>query len=217
MTVTPLRYEVVEGVAIRTLDRPQAGNTINLELSHALEAAALRCNEDAAVRCVLLKGTGRLFCAGGDIGSFSTDPTKAASVLADLASAFHIAISSLARMRKPLVTLIQGPAAGAGFSLAMIGDIVLAAHSAHFTAAYGAIGLTPDGGMTWLLPRLVGMRKAQDIILRNRRITAVEAESLGLVTCVVHDADLEGEGQQVARELVRSPTGALSATRALLL
>ena len=119
-------------------------------------------------------------------------------------------------MPKPLLVLVNGPAAGAGLSLAISGDVVLAARSAHFAAAYGAIGLTPDGGMSWTLPRLVGLRKAQEIILTNRRISAAEAEQIGMVTRLVDDEQLIEEGRQTAARLAAAPVAAFGAARALL-
>jgi len=115
-----------------------------------------------------------------------------------------------------LLVLVNGPAAGAGLSLAISGDVVLATRSAHFTAAYGAIGLTPDGGMSWVLPRLVGLRKAQEIILTNRRIKGDEAEAIGLVTRLVEDEQLMAEGRAMAAALAGSAVAAVGAARALL-
>jgi 2-(1,2-epoxy-1,2-dihydrophenyl)acetyl-CoA isomerase len=203
-------------VARITFNRPQSGNAITAGMARALLEAATRCDADTAIRCVVLTGAGRLFCAGGDISAFGSDVSRMASSLEDLASTLHQAVVHLAKMRKPLLVLVNGPAAGAGLSLAILGDVVLAARSAHFTAAYGALGLTPDGGMTWLLPRLVGMRKAQEIILTNRRVTASDAEAMGLITQVVDDASLHDEGIAVAQRLGRSATAAFGATRALL-
>ncbi len=119
-------------------------------------------------------------------------------------------------MEKPLVVAVNGPAAGAGLSLAIAGDVVIAARSAHFSAAYGAVGLTPDGGMSWLLPRVVGLRRAQEIILTNRRIGADEAAAIGLVTRVVDDAALAGEALAAAHALAAGPVAALAGARALL-
>src|SRR3546814_10418141 len=102
-------------------------------------------------------------------------------------SDLHVAVARLARMNKPLLCVVNGPAAGMGLSLAILGDVVLAAKSAHFTTAYGAIGLTPDGGMTWLLPRLIGLRRAQEMIVLNKRVSAEEGEAIGLVTRMVDD------------------------------
>lgn len=217
MSDDPLLLTVDDAVATIALNRPSAGNTIDLPLARALLQAAIRCDHDAAIRCVVITGRGRLFCGGGDIGSFAGAGDGVAGFLSELAGTLHMAMSRLMRMPKPLLVLVNGPAAGAGLSLAVAGDVVLAARSAHFTAAYGGVGLTPDGGMSWLLPRLVGMRKAQEMILTNRRVAAEEAEAIGLVTRVVDDADLETEGQKVAAGLVTSATGALGAARSLLL
>jgi 2-(1,2-epoxy-1,2-dihydrophenyl)acetyl-CoA isomerase len=115
-----------------------------------------------------------------------------------------------------MICLVNGPAAGAGLSMAISGDVVLAHPSAHFTAAYLGIGLTPDGGMTWLLPRLVGMRLAQDIILTNRRVDVTEAAAIGLVTRVVGDAALESEGFALAARLESGAVASMGAVRMLL-
>ena len=216
MTGDGLTLTVEEGIARITLDRPEAGNAITLPLARALLAAAIRCENDPAIRCIMMTGNGRLFCAGGDVQLLAGAGRKRPEVLSELIAAVHAAVQRLARGSKPLVTLVNGPAAGAGFSLAILGDVVIGARSAHFTAAYGAIGLTPDGGLSWLLPRLVGLRKAQDIILTNRRIKADEAQAIGLVTRIADDEALAEEGLTVARAIAAGPVAALSASRALL-
>lgn len=207
---------VGDGIARITLDRPEAGNAITLPMARALLAAAIRCESDPAIRCILITGSGRLFCAGGDVQLIAGAGERRGEVLSELIATFHAAVQRLARASKPLVTLVNGPAAGAGFSLALLGDVVIGARSAHFTAAYGAIGLTPDGGLSWLLPRLVGLRKAQDIILGNRRIKAEEAEAIGIVTRIVEDEALADEGLRVAKAFADGPVEALCAARALL-
>jgi len=212
-----LLFEQNGAVATLTLNRPEVGNSIHLDLASALLDAAIRCDSDASIRCVVLTGAGRMFCAGGDVALLGAAGERSPALLSELAGTFHMAVSRLARMRKPLLVLVNGPAAGAGLSLALSGDIVLAARSAHFTAAYTAIGLTPDGGLTWLLPRLVGLRKAQEMILTNRRVAAEEAEALRMVTRTVDDAALAEEGKATADTLSHSAVSALGATRALLL
>jgi len=207
---------VRDGVARILLTRPEVGNAIDLPLARALLSAAIACETDAAIRCVVLSGRGRLFCAGGDVGTMKHAGDSLSSMLSELIAVLHAAVSRLASMPKPLLVLVNGPAAGAGFSLAMLGDVVLSSRSAHYTAAYGAIGLTADGGLSWLLPRLVGLRKAQEIILTNRRITSQEAEAIGLVTRTVDDDALTGEGDAMAAKLANAPVGAVGAARALL-
>jgi 2-(1,2-epoxy-1,2-dihydrophenyl)acetyl-CoA isomerase len=212
----PLLIERDGGILRLTLNRPEAGNAIDLPLARALFEAAVDADHDPSVRCVVLTGAGRMFCAGGDIGGFAAAGDKTPAFLAELAGVVHMAVAKLARMSKPLLVLVNGPAAGAGLSLAILGDITLAAKSSHFTAAYTAIGLTPDGGMTWLLPRLAGLRIAQEMILTNRRVGAEEAAGLGLVTRTVDDAALAEEGAKVAASLAASATAALGVARNLL-
>ena len=215
-TESPVSVSRADGVARLTMHRPEQGNAIDLALAEALVTAAADVAADPAVRCVVLAGAGRMFCVGGDIGSFAAAGDEAGPFLRHLADRLHVAVAGLATMRKPLVVLVQGAAAGAGMSLAALGDIVLAARSASFTPAYGAIGLTPDGGMSWVLPRVVGMRRAQQLLLTNRRLSADEAAACGLVTRAVDDADLEAEGMALATKLASAPVAALGATRALL-
>ena len=171
--------EIGDGIATITLDRPAAGNTVNMDLSYTLLKAAIRCDADDSVRCVVLTGRGKLFCGGGDITSFPEAGPDATAYLSELAGVFHMAVSRLMRMRKPLLTLVNGPAAGAGLGLAICGDIVIAARSASFVAAHGTVGLSPDGGLSWLLPRMIGMRRAQEMIVTNRKVDAREAEEIG--------------------------------------
>lgn len=178
--------------------------------------AAIACDEDDSVRCVVLTGAGRLFCAGGDVMAFAAGGDKVQVMLKEITAYLHAAIARLARMPKPLVTMINGPAAGAGLSLAALGDIALAGRSAHFTPAYPALGLSPDGGATWLLPRLVGLRRAQEMALLNQRVTAEGAAAMGLITRVIDDEALAGETDTVAQKLAGSATLALGRARQLL-
>ncbi|WP_313805470.1 enoyl-CoA hydratase-related protein [Sphingobium sp.] len=216
MNDAPVLFSVMDGVARITLNRPEAGNAVDLPMARALVEAAIRCQTDEGIRCVVLTGAGRLFCAGGDIGLFQSAGDHVDALLSDLAGTLHMALTRFAHMAKPLLVLVNGPAAGAGLSLAVGGDVVLCARSAHFTAAYGTLGLTPDGGMSWLLPRLVGLRKAQEIILTNRRIKAEEAEAIGMVTRLVDDEALAEEGDRLAAQLAGAAVGTIGAARALL-
>ncbi|CAM3838165.1 1,2-epoxyphenylacetyl-CoA isomerase [Pseudomonas reidholzensis] len=214
---SPLLLDVQDGIATLTLNRPGQGNAIDLDLAKALLQAAIACDQDGAVRCVVLTGSGKLFSAGGDLEAFVAAGDGISGFLSELAGTLHLAISRLMRMDKPLVVLVNGAAAGAGMSLALIGDIVLAPRTASFTPAYGAIGLSPDGGLSWLLPRLVGLRRAQEITLLNQRVSATQAEHLGLITRVVDDGQLEAEGRTVAQTLAAMHRPALGRIRQLLL
>ncbi len=214
---TPVLIERRGSVALVTLNRPDAGNAIDVPLARALMEAAIECDEDDGVRCVLLTGSGRLFCAGGDLAAFEQAGARAPALIKEITAYLHLAIARLAHMGKPLVTAVNGPAAGAGLSLAILGDLALAAPAAHFTVAYTAVGLTPDGGATWMLPRLVGLRRAQELVLTNRRVPAAEAAAIGLVTRVAEEGRLMDEALATAATLAAGATGALGEARQLLL
>jgi 2-(1,2-epoxy-1,2-dihydrophenyl)acetyl-CoA isomerase len=214
---SPLLFTRENGVARLTLNRPHAGNSIDVSLARALMEAAIACDEDDSIRCVVMTGAGRMFCAGGDIGAFAASGDKIPALLKELTAYVHSAVSRFSRMGKPMVTAVNGAAAGAGFNLSLLGDIVLAARPAYFTVAYTAIGLTPDGGASWLLPRLVGLRRAQEWALTNKRVSAAEALEAGLITRVVEDTALLEEADKLAGELAASAVRALGRTRNLLL
>lgn len=211
-----VQFQIADGVATLTLNRPDVGNAIDLPLARALLAAAIRCDTDNAVRCIVLTGSGRMFCAGGDVTLLGGAGDNLPAVLTELVGTLHLAITRLAQCAKPLLTLVNGAAAGGGLGLALLGDVVLAGRSAHFSAAYSAIGLTADAGLSWHLPRLVGLRRAQEMMLTNRRIGADEAAVMGLVTRAVEDEALADEGKAIARRLVAGPVAALGMIRSLL-
>lgn len=211
--ITVERHGAIERI---TLDRPDVGNSLDIPMCRALLEAAIAADEDDTVRCVVLTGSGKLFCAGGDVAGFSAAGDRLPAYLKEITAYVHAAIVRLVRMRKPVVVAVNGAAAGAGVGLAILGDIVLASPRAVFALAYTGIGLSPDGGTTWLLPRLVGLRRAQELCLTNKRVGAEDAVSLGLVTRVV-EGDLLTEAGAVADALAAGATHALGATRRLLL
>lgn len=215
MSEQGLEFTVHNGIAELILNRPERGNGLDLDMAKGLLQLAIRCDQDKAIRCVVLSGGGRMFCVGGDIGGFAAAGAQAGSYLSELAGTMNLALSRLLRMNKPLLTLVNGPAAGAGLSLALSGDVVLASPAASFTSAYTAIGMAPDCGLSWILPRVAGLRVAQEMILTNRTVKAEEAASLGLVTRLVDD--LERAGQDMALSLARGACGAIGASRRLLL
>ncbi len=217
MTDRPLLIDRKGGAVTLTLNRPEAGNAIDLDLAHALMEAAILCDEDDAIKCVVLTGAGKIFCAGGDVTSFAAALDQVPALLKKMTGYLHMAISRFSRMGKPFVTAINGPAAGAGFSLAILGDFALASRGAHFTLAYNALGLSPDGGATWLLPRLIGLRRTQELILTNKRVPADEAVTLGLVTRAVDDTLFNGEVASLTGQLASAATYSLGRARNLLL
>jgi 2-(1,2-epoxy-1,2-dihydrophenyl)acetyl-CoA isomerase len=214
---TCLNFEVRDHVAHITLNRPEAANALNLALARELEEVSLRCNEGADVRAVLLTGNGKLFCAGGDLKSFAAvNPDELAAHLKHVTLYLHTAMSRFARMRAPLVIAVNGSAGGAGLSLICAGDVVIAGESSRFTMSYTRIGLTPDGSSTYYLPRIVGLRRAMELALTNRAITAKEAEAMGIITRVVPDSDVMAEAGKLATELAAGATTALGGVKRLL-
>ncbi|MCW3834462.1 enoyl-CoA hydratase/isomerase family protein [Sphingomonas canadensis] len=213
----PVLFDRRGAVGYITLNRPDAGNAIDVALARGLLDAVIAAEADPAVRCVVLRGGGRMFCAGGDVKSLHAAGDAIPGLLREILAALHPAIARLATMAKPVVTAIHGPAAGAGVGLAAVGDIALAEPGAHFTMAYSRIGLTPDGGTTWLLPRLIGLRRAQELAIANRRVSASEAADIGLITRVTESGMLASEVEAVAEGLARAAIGALGMTKRLLL
>lgn len=213
---TTLEFAIDSGIARITLNRPDAANSLNMDMAKDLLQTSLECQSDSSVRAVLLSGTGRMFCAGGDLKSFVDNAARLQAFIKELTTHLHSAISNFARMRAPLIIAVNGTAAGAGFSLASCGDLVLAAKSAKFTMAYTAAGLVPDGSASWYLPRVIGLRRTQELMITNRRLTAEEACDWGIVTRVVADEELAAEAQKLARQIADGPTGAYGAVKRLL-
>jgi 2-(1,2-epoxy-1,2-dihydrophenyl)acetyl-CoA isomerase len=212
-----LKFEIADNVAHITLNRPEAANALNLELARDLEEVSLACDENPAVRAVLIDAAGKLFCGGGDLKSFAAQgEAELPGHLKRVTFYLHKALHRFARMRAPVVIAVNGNAGGAGMSLALSGDLVLAAESARFTLAYSRVGLTPDGSSTYYLPRIVGVRRALELALTNRTLSAREAEAMGIVTRVVPDAELNGEAQKLARELAQGATNAYGGIKRLM-
>ena len=186
-------------------------------MARELRAAAEICDREAALKAVILGASGRFFCAGGDLREMMSHGDEVGEAVRGLADDLHAAVSLFARMQAALVVGVNGVAAGAGFSLALIGDVVLAAESASFTMAYTRAGLCPDGSSSYFLPRLVGLRRAQELMLSNRSLGADEARELGIVTRVVGDTELVQQSRQVATEIAQSARLSTAYVKKLLL
>jgi len=217
MSQDPVRFELDGPVARITLARPDAANAIDLSLARALHAAALRCDEERAVRAVLVTGEGRMFCAGGDLPSFARAGDGRPALIKEITTYLHAAIARFARMRAPVVAAVNGTAAGAGLALVAAADLAVASDAARFTLAYTRAGLVPDGSSTWFLPRLLGARRALELMLTNRVLSAQEALAWGLVNRVVAAERVLPEADALARELAGGATDAFGATKRLLL
>lgn len=211
-----LLFEVRDRVAHLTFNRPQSANSLNLEMARDLMHAAIRCDEDPEIHAVLLSGAGGTFSAGGDPKSFYAQGDALPSHIKEVTTYLHAAMSRLTRMNAPVVAAVHGAAAGAGLSMACACDLVIAAESARFTMAYTRIGFTPDGSSTYFLPRIVGLRRALELTLTNRMLSAQEAMALGIVTKVVPDTELKAEATALASGLAAGATRALGASKRLL-
>jgi 2-(1,2-epoxy-1,2-dihydrophenyl)acetyl-CoA isomerase len=216
MEYRTLGFELKDHVARITLNRPDSGNALDGEMGRELMHAAIRCSEERAVRVVLLGGAGRMFCVGGDLKSFAAQAERLSAHLKELAGMLHLAISRFVRMDAPFIVAVNGAAGGGGMSFVLAADLVFAAESAKFTMAYTRAGLSPDGGSTYFLPRIVGVRRALELALTNRVLSAREALEWGLVTRVVPDAALGAEAQAAATQLASGATRAFGAAKRLL-
>jgi 2-(1,2-epoxy-1,2-dihydrophenyl)acetyl-CoA isomerase len=208
------------GVATITLNRPEALNALNRELTLALRDAVFTAEQDAAVRCLVIRG-GEHFMAGGDLKWFhesvgGTAPAQVRVQFEGFIQEVHGIIISLRRMPKPVLASVRGAAAGFGLSLMMACDLAIAADNAYFTLAYTSIGVSPDGGSTFALPRILGQKKAMEAALLNERFDAATAERLGLVNRVVAAAALAAETAKLASRLAAGPTAVYGRTKALL-
>jgi 2-(1,2-epoxy-1,2-dihydrophenyl)acetyl-CoA isomerase len=216
MSYEQILFEVEGAVARVTLNRPKAANGLDMQMAQELMLIAIECDERTDIRAVLLTGAGKMFCAGGDLKSFSGYGDELPQRLKEITTYLHAASSRFSRMDAPLVVAVNGMAAGAGMSLAVAGDLVLAGESAKFTMAYTAAGLSPDGSSSYFLPRLIGMRRTQELMLTNRRLSAADALEWGLVNRVVADAELADQSMELARTLAQGPTRAYGTVKKLL-
>jgi 2-(1,2-epoxy-1,2-dihydrophenyl)acetyl-CoA isomerase len=213
-----LRFTRSGPVTTITLHRPDAANGMNDVMTRELADAAVRA-DTPDTKVVVLTGEGRFFCAGGDLKAMAASPLGPGTFVKGIADDLHRAVSTLARMDAVVITAVNGVAAGAGFSLAIAGDLVLAAERASFTMAYTRAGLSPDGSASYYLPRLVGVRRATELMMTNRTLTAAEALDWGLVNEVVagDGADVLARADELAAQLAAGAKHSNAAVKKLLL
>jgi 2-(1,2-epoxy-1,2-dihydrophenyl)acetyl-CoA isomerase len=203
--------------AILKLDHPEVMNAVSMDMLGGLSDAIDEIDDRRSdVRCLVITGAGRAFCAGANLqGRNNAEPGKRTNAGAALETAYHPFLRRLRNLHCPIVTSVNGAAAGAGMSFAMMGDMVLCARSAYFLQAFRRIGLVPDCGSTWLLPRLVGRARSIELSLMGEKLPAEKALEWGLVNRVYDDAVLMEETMKLAHELANGPTIALSLIRKL--
>ena len=204
------RYEVRDGLAIVTLDRPDKLNALTVEMREALGTAFETATRDPGVRAVLLQASGKAFCASGDVNKMGDFTPSSGRELLKLA---HRMVRNLANIEKPVVAAVRGAAAGIGWSMALACDAVIASDTARFTQVFRHVGVVPDGGAIYFLTQHLGLLRAKELVYSGRRIDAQEALSLGLVNRVVADDELDGVAMAHAQELAGGPTFALGVAK----
>ncbi|MFP6748942.1 MAG: enoyl-CoA hydratase-related protein [Alphaproteobacteria bacterium] len=207
-------FETEDGVATLTLNRPDALNALTFEMMYEVQEALARVEADHSIRALILTGAGRGFCSGQDLRN--RPPEDGGDKVRAVMDCYFRAMDGLRKLRVPLIVAVNGTAAGAGFSFALTGDIIMAARSAKFIQVFSRIGLIPDMGSTYLLPKVVGRTRALKIMLTNEPIMAETALEWGLISDCVADDDLMPMARDLAAKLAKGPTRALVATRAMV-
>jgi len=216
MNLSTINYEVRDGVGHVRFARPEAANAVNPAFSTDLRHVMLEIEFDDAVKAVSVTAEGKVFCAGGDLKEFHNAGDGLQQLAAGMLVDFHGAIYHMNRMPKPVIAGVRGSAGGAGLSLVSAFDLVVCGESAKFTMAYTRAGVTPDGTSTYFLARHIGLRRALDLTLTNRVLSASEAESWGLVNRVVPDDDVDAAVAEMATTMASGPSWALGHAKRIL-
>lgn len=219
MSFEHIRFEVDDGVATLTLNRPEARNALSLEMRREIDSVlpVLKAQAGESIRALILTGAGANFCAGGDVKAMHgrREDTSAFAGRDRLREA-HNRLTDLLNLEMPVIVAVDGAAAGAGFNLALVGDFVLASERAFFVQSFVRIGLVPDWNGFHLLPRLIGLSKARELMLTGRRVSAQEALSLGFVHSVHAPERLMPEARRMARRFLNAPTRAIGLSKMML-
>lgn len=209
-------YAVNEGVAVVTFNRPAVMNALDIDAIRAFRVASERAATDTAARVVVLRGAGPAFVAGGDVAMFRSNVSAMAALVPELAGELHRGILALRRAPKPVLAAVHGAVAGAGVSIMLACDLVLAAAGTQFSLAYSRIGASPDGGATWFLPRLAGYQRAMELMLLADAVDVDTMQRLGVVNRVIAADQLTAETEELARRLAAGPARAFAETKALV-
>lgn len=212
--MSSIQFEIQNGVAIIRLNRPEVFNSFNKEMALSLQTRLDECDADDAIRAIYIIGEGKAFCAGQDLQEV-TDPNgpELTSIVRDH---YNPIIDRIRNIEKPIVGAVNGVAAGAGANIALACDICVATESASFIQAFSKIGLIPDSGGTFTLPRLVGMQKAAALMMLGDKVGAAEAESLGMIYKYFSDDTFAEESLKIAQKLAKMPTKGIGLTKRAL-
>ncbi len=212
----PVVVDIEDGIATLSLNRPEVMNAMNEATMLALRSAAERLERDTAVRVIVLRGEGPAFCAGGDVAQFHGGIDALPDTVVQFGREMHFAFLALRRSPKPVLAVVHGVVAGAGFSLLCAADLAIAAADTRFTLAYANIGASPDGGSSHFLPRLTGYKRAMQLALLPEMFDAATALAYGLVNWTFPAADLAAEAQRLVRRLANGPTHAYAEAKQLM-
>ncbi len=213
---TTVLYAVNDGIATITFNRPTVMNALDADMLRGFCAAAGRAAADTTARVVILRGAGPAFIAGGDVAMFHNNRAAMATLVPELAGELHKGILALRRAPQPVIAAVHGAVAGAGMSIMLACDLVIAAGDTQFSLAYSRIGASPDGGATWFLPRVAGNQKAMEMILLADAMDAAALQRIGIVNRVVAAGQLDAETDQLARRLAQGPSRAYAEAKALV-
>jgi 2-(1,2-epoxy-1,2-dihydrophenyl)acetyl-CoA isomerase len=214
-TASTVNVEFRDQVAFLALARPDSANTMNLEFGKDFLSAAISAKCSRA-RAIVLCGEGKNFCFGGDLRGMIASGADVKGYLGELTKNLHEGMALLAAHEAPVIVAVNGTAAGAGLGLVLMADLAIGARSARFTAAYTGVGLTPDAGCTFLLPRTIGTRRAMEMLLTNRTLDAAEALEWGLINKVVEDDELAASAARLAERLAQGPRHAYGRVKRLM-
>ena len=207
-------FEKIDAIGKTTLNRPEKYNSFVREMALALQNILNDCANDDSIRCILITGSGKAFCAGQDLKE-ATDP-EGPEIEQIVREHYNPIIRKIREIEKPVIAAVNGIAAGAGANVALACDIVVAGQSANFIQAFSKIGLIPDSGGTYFLPRLIGLPKATALMMTGESISAEKAEKMGMIYAVYEDAEFESESLQLAKSISEMPTKGLGYTKRLL-
>lgn len=216
MSAAPVLTSVLEGIGTITMNRPESRNALSMDMRPALAAAIAQMRDDAQVHAVILTGAGGAFCSGGDIAAMQ-DATRTGLAFRKGMRELHQWFPDLVNLEKPVIAAVDGPAFGAGLSLALAADFVLATRRARFCAVFGRMGLVPDLGALHLLPRIVGRQRAKELVFTARTVGAEEAKQLGMVYDIVEDAAALNEAAlALARRFGQASTAAIGMAKTIM-
>ncbi len=216
MSEPTVKLELNGNVAVVTLNRPDNANVLNIAMGRELLAVANQCRANKQVRAVVLTGAGKHFCFGGDLRGMMSEGGAVDAYLLELTSHINQAIAIFVSMDAPVIAAVNGTVAGGGVGLMSMADLAICGEGSKVSLAYGGVALTPDCSASFFLPRIIGVRRATELILANRLLSAQEALQWGLVNAVVPDADLLAEAGKLAAKLAAGPVGAYGKTKRLL-